>query len=213
MNVVAILAHMRKYDDLLCYAQAYLQLAKLGCQELLEPHHNATEEIPNWKMDYTVQIVGPVIYNTKHGIECFLKVLQQVAGENYDTVHHLHLLFAAVRSILEAKTWTPLEDNGDEINQEEINNMPSNLKKIEDLVDYFYNNRMIDEKIGTGDIPDPKNELFRYPKMQNGTTFDYGAFLSKIDDNDIKALKQKINELYAGLNDIGYFLAVSLRQP
>ncbi len=77
-------AHMGKYDDLLYYAQAYLQLAKLGCQELLGPNHNKTEEIPDWKMDYTVQIVGPIIYNTKHGIECFLKVLQQIAGENYD---------------------------------------------------------------------------------------------------------------------------------
>ncbi len=204
---------MGKYDDLLYYAQAYLQLAKLGCQELLDPHHNKTEEVPDWKMSYTVQILGPIIYNTKHGIECFLKVLQLIAGQDYDTIHHLHKLFAEVRKILEGRKWQPVNDKGDEISQEDIDNMPNVLQEIEDLVDYFYKNKIVAEKLGIAEIPDPKNELLRYPEMQNGTTFDYGTFLSNWTPEDTKELKRKIGRLEANLNDIGYFLAVSLRQP
>jgi len=204
---------MGKYDDLLYYAQAYLQLAKLGCQELLDPHHNRTEEVPNWKMSYIVQLAGPIIYNTKHGIECFLKMLQLIAGQDYDTIHHLHKLFAEVRKIFEGRKWQPLDDKGDTIDQEEIDRMPTVLQEIEDAVDYFYKNKIVDEKLGTGEIPDPKNELFRYPKMQSGTTFDYTAFLGKLTNDDIKELRAKIGKLYGNLNDMGYFLAVSLRQP
>lgn len=204
---------MGKYDDLLYYAQAYLQLAKLGCQELLDPHHNKTEEVPDWKMSYTVQILGPIIYNTKHGIECFLKVLQLIAGQDYDTIHHLHKLFAEVRKILEGRKWQPVNDKGDEVSQEDIDNMPNVLQEIEDLVDYFFKNKIVAEKLGIAEIPDPKNELLRYPEMQNGTTFDYGTFLSNWTPEDTKELKRKIGRLEANLNDIGYFLAVSLRQP
>lgn len=204
---------MGKYDDLLYYAQAYLQLAKLGCQELLDPHHNKTDEVPGWKMSYSVQILGPIIYNTKHGIECFLKVLQLIAGQDYDTIHHLHKLFAEVRKILEGRKWQPVNDKGDEISKEDIDNMPNVLQEIEDLVDYFYKNKIVAEKLGIAEIPDPKNELLRYPEMQNGTTFDYGTFLSKWTPEDTEELKRKIGRLDANLNDIGYFLAVSLRQP
>lgn len=204
---------MGKYNNLLYYAQAYLQFAKLGCQELLDPQHNSTEEIPNWEMRYNPQIVYPIIYNAKHGIECFLKMLQELAGQPYDTVHHLHRLFAAVRTIIESGDWIPVEDKGDEIDQNEIDNLPNVLQEIEDLVDYFYNNRIVAEKIGIPDIPDPKNELFRYPIMQNGTTFDHDAFMSSLTEDDIAELKTKFTTLYARLNDMGYFLAVSLRQP
>ncbi len=61
-------------DESILFYQSYFFIAELGCQELLDGKHK--RGIHGFPLPYMRQdLIIPIIYNVKHGIEIFLKQL------------------------------------------------------------------------------------------------------------------------------------------
>jgi len=65
--------------------------------------------------------------------------------------------------------------------------------------------------LGSQPIPDPGNQLFRYPKTKKGALYDFGALMQSVTEEDIQKIMYMIDELYEHLNDIGFMFAVDAR--
>ena len=209
-----------EYYSWVSAAKGYLEVPKLCCQEILDPKRNRLEGDPSapqgWTMGYYVDnLISVILYNIKHGIEAFLKAILLRFGVPKENTHNLQELFSDVRTLVEGTTWVPIIiNNGNQeiLSQTEINRVQSQvLDLLEPLVDYFYFNRFLDEKLGIGDIPDPSNELFRYPRMKSGDTYDHAELCRQLTTNDIEELWSKIDQLIRHLCDIGYLIAVDAR--
>ncbi|NOS68077.1 MAG: hypothetical protein HOO67_07015 [Candidatus Peribacteraceae bacterium] len=208
-----------KYIAWIRPAKGYLEAMKLCCQELLDPKRNRLENDPTapkgWEMGYYIEnLISPIIYNIKHGIEVFLKGILFRFGTPNEKSHDLRELFASVKKIVLETDWQPIDmESGQKvIDQAEIDRVKTEvLNKLEPLIEYFYNNRILSEKLGMKDLPDPKNELFRYPNMRGDAPFDHIGFVNKLTEGDIKTIWEKIDEILRHLNDIGYLISVDAR--
>jgi hypothetical protein len=201
-------------DDLVYYAQAYLQIAKLSCQELLNSQHHYIDDGEDLRIPYGYQIVGPAIFNAKHGIECFLKALHAITRNEYQPTHDVPALFASVQKLAAAR----LKDaattaEGDGITEEDIELLPARLGEVQKLIEFFSGNRILIAKgVRSDDLLDIQNEVFRYPRMRTGYTFDYEQFVGSLQQEDIEDLAVKIDALYEHLNQLGYLFDVDQSQ-
>ncbi len=208
-----------KYVAWIRPAKGYLEAMKLCCQELLDPKRNRLEDDPSapegWEMGYYVEnLISPIIYNIKHGIEVFLKGILFRFGAPNEKTHDLRSLFNEIKRIVLDTPWQPInmESGQTVIDLREIDRIKTEvLAKLEPLIEYFYNNRILTEKLGMKDMPDPKNELFRYPNMRGDAPFDHVEFTKRITEDDIRSLWTKIDEVLRHLNDIGYLISVDAR--
>ena len=87
-------------DAWLYFSQSYLQIAKLACQELIESKHNKHDDNIFW--EYHIEdLIIPIIYNAKHGIEIFIKTINLIIDNKYDEGHNIHKLFDGLKQKIE----------------------------------------------------------------------------------------------------------------
>lgn len=133
---------MRKIDKYtwLEFTQSYLLLAKLACQELedtREKKHNKVTRFDPPQMNFyygSKELFIPIIFNIKHGLEVFIKTAKIISTKNYKEGHDLKDLFDDLRSSLPKKIKPIKDQRGNNITQEDIDKIPSNLDVLENLV-------------------------------------------------------------------------------
>lgn len=210
-------------DNWLFHAQGYLKVARLCCQELLKPSHHWSEgnsRVPeDWHkrfpMGYNIPDLLPgILYTIKHGVELFLKSALIDLGipdfKNHDTVE----LFEKIKKIIITTDWKPIVINDGQwiLDEEEIDRIKNKIvPRLEQLIVSLRENQILNEKLGVAPIPDPKNQLFRYPQIKAGQQYDFAALVQNITKEDITKLVLLIDELYEHLNDVGYMFAVDAR--
>jgi len=200
----------------LVHAKGYLDAPKLCCEELLNPIRSRMEDDPEapegWTMPYIVDLLLPTIFfNTKHGIEVMLKtILQRLNLENSDSHNSIDLFNLVKKEVLSVK-WIPNPEQG--LGADRIAKiLDGDMGKLRGLVLYFANNMFVHEKLNKGPIPDPFNELFRYPEMKRiGMPFSFDDLIQKVTDEDIRGLKKKIAQTQRLLLNLGYLIAVQKR--
>lgn len=199
----------------LYHAKGYLDAPKLCCTELLDSKNFRTDDDPEAEglnMPYMLELLFPtILFNTKHGIEVMLKtILLRMDIEKLDC-HDLIYLFSLIKNKIDSINWKTQEKVG--ITDDYIKKVKKSVKgELNKLILYFANNLIVNEKLKTGSIPDPNNELFRYPEMKKvGKKFSFDELISKITDSDIKKLKMKIALIQRLLLNVGYLISVNKR--
>lgn len=193
------------------FAQSFLLLAKLACQELEDKrenkHSKTTRHDPQeFNLLYThSDLFISIIFNVKHGLEIFIKTIRVISTCDYKTGHDIKKLFDDLKETL-PKEIKPLKDiKGDEIKQEDIDAIPNNLKDLENLILKFYHCDFLNENKNVVDIYDEMNDVFRYPENKAKVKID----LNSVDDNLIKAIHEDIDKIYRLFNDLGYIIDVA----
>jgi hypothetical protein len=196
----------------LFHAQGYLKVARLHCQQLLNPVHKWSEGNPRvppeWPnpMDYhPVEVLPATMFIIHHAIELFLKSFLIDIGKPNKSSHDLKVLFAPIDQAIIDTNWLPITINNDQeiLDQEEIDRIQKIvIPELRDLIGYVADRAVLQQK-----LDDPGNELFRYPKTRKGQEYD----MNVLGNVDIGDLLKKIDRLYEHLNDIGYLFAVDER--
>ncbi len=210
-------------DNWLFHAQGYLKLARLCCQELVKPNHHWSEgnsRVPaDWHEDFpmgyeTSDLLPGILFTIKHGVELFLKSALIDLGIPNFTNHDIADLFKTIKNIILDTAWKPvvLDTGQTELSEEEIERNKNNVvPRLEHLILSLQENQILNDKLGVPPVPDPKNQLFRYPQITRGNQYDFGALIQNISEKDIKNIILLIDELYEHLNDIGFMFAVDAR--
>ncbi|MDD3896609.1 MAG: hypothetical protein PHU04_02050 [Candidatus Peribacteraceae bacterium] len=210
-------------DNWLFHAQGYLKLARLCCQELLKPSHHWSEgnsRVPSdWHESFPVgyntsDLLPGILFTIKHGIELFLKSALIDLGVPNFTSHDTIELFKTIKKIILTTKWKPVYlDTGQcELSEEEIMRISDEVvPRLEHLIISLRENQILNEKLGIAPVPDPKNQLFRYPQITRGNQYDFATLVTNISEEDIKGIILLIDELYEHLNDIGFMFAVDAR--
>jgi len=201
-----------KYDWPVAFAQSYLLIAKLACQELLSKSEVKHYKIKNAKYG-TSDLYVPIVFNIKHGIEVFSKSLSIFIDETYDEkTHDIKKLFVDVKprilKILKP-TSRPYYDN---LSREDVKKTKEALNKIETLINDFYHLDFLKSKIGKNyKFSDVQNDFFRYPENKTGIQIEWEPVLNQLSENDAKQILSKIENLYENFNQVNYALAVLAR--
>lgn len=211
-----------RYLRWLEFAKGYLKLAGLCCQQLIDSRYKWSEDnrhIPSpFTEDYYVNdLLTGIFFNTKHGIELFLKlILIGLEAPNTED-HDLNMLLGKAKEILEEIDWKPITVNGDQhiLSTEEIERLKEFvIDDTEKLILYFYVNKFLDEKLNVGEIPDSMNIVFKYPEGKNGKIFFDSKLFECVTTEEIIGIREKIITLHRHFLDIGYLISVDKRyQP
>ena len=198
-------------DAWLYFSQSYLQIAKLACQELIESKHNKHDDNIFW--EYHIEdLIIPIIYNAKHGIEIFIKTINLIIDNKYDEGHNIHKLFDGLKQKIEKLDLKPCAIGGDKITQKMINNFPKHIDETEKLVKEFYEVHLLKPKIKDNFVMyDIKNDIFRYPENKASIQINWGEVWPRFNIDEIKKLKAKIEKLHDLLNNVGYFITILLK--
>lgn len=201
-----------KYDWAI-FAYSYFNIASLACQELLvkrESKHTKSKfediKIPYRPGDLYISIV----FNIKHGIEVFIKTLGIFAYGQYDEIHDIQRLFSDATQRIKKLKLKPQKSRTASITQEEIDELPKDLKEIEKLVEYFYTLNFLNAKVGSNYMfYDIRNDIFRYPDNNATVRIDWGAILnSQINIKDIEQLLGKLEEVNKLFSQSTYLFSV-----
>lgn len=201
-----------KYDWAV-FAYSFLLIAKLACQELLDKrsvkHNKAT---PLFNFPYKPgDLFISIVFNIKHGIEVFIKTLSIFAYGTYNNKsHNIDNLFQDAKLKILQLRLKPTKGGGDEISQKDIDNLPDDLNKIEELVKYFFTLDFLKSKIGIYyKITDIQNDVFRYPDNSAAVQITWDSILdSQINEDDIKKLLEKLDQVYKLFSDSGYLFSI-----
>lgn len=203
--------------DWVIFSQSYLLIARLGCQELMIPKHPSTDYKDFFKLEYKIHdLTVPIFYNVKHGIEIFIKTLSLfLIGEYNNKEHDLNVLFLKFKNEVDKKIklkiFKPLKNDGNEITQQDIDNLPKNLEKLKKLIYEFYAIEILKPKLNQDfTIADKQNDIFRYPDNKALIKINWQEVLDKISKEDISVIQGKIQIIYDLFNSIGYILNVLL---
>ncbi|MDB4978898.1 MAG: hypothetical protein JWM56_1084 [Candidatus Peribacteria bacterium] len=124
-------------------------------------------------------------------------------------MHNLEQLFEKVKTEVLVKEWVVIPNK---ISAADIRHAKSTyLNHLSQQINWLHNNLILQEKLGMPLIPDLMNELFRYPVMKNGASYDFDLLLSKLNRTDIKRIRKRIDIMLRRFNDLGYIIAVELR--
>lgn len=199
----------RNKYDWLQFSQSYLHFAKLGCQELLDPKHNPMDDA-NLPGRYSAGLIVPIYYNIKHGIEIYIKTISLIVDEKYDEGHNVHELFSKLKLKLKKVNLKPFEDGrGNNITQQNIDDFPENLDKIERLIEEFYTVNLLRTKLDKNFvIYDNQNDIFRYPDNKASIQIDWNAILPKFNEKNVSGIKKKIDDLYRLFSEMGYIINI-----
>ena len=178
------------------YAQSYFLLANLACQHLSDPHDKyskaigAEELFPSLKYN-NKDLIIPIIFNIRHGIELFLKgIMRQLKvplphqEEKSRSGHNLQKLYNKL-----------IENIGD---KKELNSsMLSLLKELESLIEKW--------KTFAG-YDDPQNIFFKYPEEKKEGHITLRQ--EEINENSKKLcdIKKDLIFFYKKFNEIGGLL-------
>ncbi|KKW38620.1 MAG: hypothetical protein UY85_C0012G0003 [Candidatus Peribacteria bacterium GW2011_GWB1_54_5] len=207
---------LNQKDSWLLFAQGYFKTARLACNELLtqesNPDENNKHAQKNWISHYyTHHLVPAIIFNTKHGIECYLKYLLIMMTDQLVTGHDLEKLFRIFNKKLTSRKWyviSSTDEHRDKISSNEIKKQcVERRKKLRGLIRFFARNKLASSKLRKS-FSDKNNELFRYPEMLNMNKLDYEKFLVRIREKDLQELLSHIDDLERFFNDMGYFVSV-----
>ncbi len=196
-------------DDWLYFSQSYLQMAKLACQEIIEPKHNKRDGVKSFWSYYPKDLIIPILYNVKHGIEIFVKTISLIIDEEYDEGHNIKELFGKLKRKFKKVKLQPCKKGGNVITSETIDDFPKKLKEIEKLVNEFYFVEILREKLDKNFvIHDKQNDIFRYPDNKASVKINWEVVLPKFNEKDIQSLKNKIDKLYELFNETGYIITI-----
>jgi len=203
-------------DSWLFFAQGYFKTARLACHELLTQRSSPEEDNKHaqekWVSHYYVHhLVPAILFNTKHGIECYLKYILIMMTNQSTKGHDLEKLFKEFSNKLVSRKWYVIsgaDGYGDKISAKEIHKQcVERRKKLRELIRFFARNKLASSKLRKS-FSDKNNELFRYPEMLNQNKLDYEKFLGRIEEKDLKELLSYIDDLERFFNDMGYFISV-----
>jgi HEPN domain-containing protein len=203
---------MKKADkyDWLEFAQSFLLLAKLACQELEDAREKKHSKITRFdppEMNFSYQhtdLFVPIVFNVKHGLEVFVKTLKIISTKNYKEGHDLKDLFSNLKDSLPKKIKPIKDQRGNKVTQEDIDNISSNLDDIEKLVLKYYHCEFINSGQKVVNIYDKMNDVFRYPDNKAETKINFDL----VDENLIKDIHGDIDNIYRFFNDFGYLLEI-----
>ena len=202
---------VRKYDWAI-FASSYFLIAKLACQELLSEREKKHSMSGNLNTPYQPKdLYVSILFNIKHGIEVFVKTLSVFAYGKYEKGHDIKLLFKDAEEKISKLNPKPRQKGFyDDISQDDINASFKDLRKIENLVLYFFQLDFLKQKLGNDFIiNDTLNDFLRYPDSKASIRIDWGTVLSyRILPSDIQEILTKLNDLYALFNRAGRFHAI-----
>lgn len=201
-------------NNWLYFSQSYLQIAKISCCELINSKHNKQNENKGFWTYHIEDLIIPIIYNIKHGIEVFIKTISFIIDKQHDNGHDIYGLFKKLKKKIQKLDLKPCSINGDIITQKMIDDFPNDIEKIEKIIKYFYEVEFLKNKIkGNLSVYDTQNDIFRYPenKATAQIKINWEEVLSSFDINEVKKIKMKIEELYVLFNNIGYFITILLK--
>lgn len=225
----------RKYEikfDWLKFAQSYLAIALLACDEMIEnkykqPFPDPDEEIvkkyglkPKLIDKYKIHVLYlPALYNTKHGIEVFIKTLKKILGtdkvpKDHNAVESFEKLKGLVNEghiqnvIEDAETKNPSDSNLP-VAKEDLKNIQKYIANIEKLVTKYQRCDFLKEKIDSDfEIEDGDNTAFRYPENSLKIQINYEKILLRITKKDVEAIRKDIEVLWKNFNGLGYILEI-----
>lgn len=202
-----------KYDWPVAFAQSYLLIAKLACQELLDKSENRHHKAQN-SFTYNISdLYVPMVFNIKHGIEVFIKSLSIFIDGTYDEkTHDIKKLFIETKprilKILKP-TKRPYYDN---LTEADVAKTIEALNKIEELITDFYHLDFLKSKVGPNyKFTDVQNDFFRYPENKTGIQINWEPVLDQLSNEDIEHILGKINNLYEHFNQVNFALSVIAR--
>jgi hypothetical protein len=196
-----------KYDWLF-FSQSYLNIARLACEELIEKKHGKLGLRSRWEY-HLEELIVPILYNVKHGIEIFIKTISIIIDGKHDEGHNIKELFEKLKEKIKVLKSQSSQEKGFIITQEMIENFPKNLDKIEGIVNEFYSVEMLIKKLENNfEVYDKKNDIFRYPDNKANIKIEWCAVLSKFQKKEILELRDKIENLYQLFNETGDIIAI-----
>lgn len=208
------------------FSQSYLLIARLACQEILDPHHSKFKFRLSSKLKYkSSDIYISIIYNIKHGIEIFIKTLKLILAEKLnkdDKSHNTSELFDLLKK--EIKKHKIVEvirqkymANSDDINLELAYNnklkIDDFLNDLEKFIKKYHYCEIIKDKLNSNfSIEDIDNTVFRYPENNLKINLDYEKILEKINQSDIEEIFKDIEQLLKNFNELGFVLEIYKKQ-
>lgn len=185
--------------DWLQYGRSFSVAAQLCCERLL-----SGQEVPGFDLKY---LPISTIYNIKHALEVYLKMIQLLLGQNIlkgPDGHNLHEIFIQIEEgvkIIDKKVYNYLLNKRDVSKQLEIGNKNLDIwrkgwAKIAVAVETYYHLTFLDNKgFNPNDLQDLKNVIFKYPDAQLWQSNKLNTVLEKITIEDVKIFKKEISEV------------------
>lgn len=211
------------FYDWVHFSQSYLKIARLSCQEILNPKHNSASD--DFKLHYTSSdLFISIIFNIKHGIEIFTKTLKVILSGRLDgkTEHHhdISKLFTVLKEeikkyeiddvIKKEHQKNPKDTNlGSAYRSIEDRGMVVLLNEIENLIFKYYHCEILTGKLNNGFknkfiIEDSSNTAFKYPENSLKIKPYYDEILETITEDDIKEILKDVEILLEKFNDLGF---------
>src|SRR3989339_608373 len=189
-----------KHDDWVSFSQSYLQLARLGCDEILKSKHGKKGFRNRAKFRIHAQdIFIPILFNIKHGIEIFTKSLKlTLVGElsGNDLKHNISELFLLLKVEIKKHNILVVIQREREATPQDINietaynslaKIPEFLAHLEVVIGKYYHCDVFKEKLESNfTIEDIDNTAFRYPDNSLKIKMDYDKVLERITDSDVR---------------------------
>lgn len=209
--------------DWVHFSHNYLKLAKLGCQEILNPKHNSA--VDKFKLKYKpYDLFISIIFNIKHGIEVFTKTLKIILTEKLidktDQHHNISELFYVLKKEIKKfkiddKIKKDHLKNPKDTNLEcahrsiEKKGTVALLDEIENLIFKYYHCEILTEKLNSGfenkfTIEDSSNTAFKYPENNLVIKLHYDEILTTITEDDIREILKDVEILLEKFNDLGF---------
>lgn len=212
--------------DWVHFSHNYLQLAHLGCQEILNKKYLKISFGSSFKLKYQAHdLFIAIIFNVKHGIEVFTKTLKVVLSNKLnknDLTHNISELFELLKKEIEKHKIVNVIIKKHEINQSDTNLKIAydNILKISDFLDelekiiYKYHHcEILLKRLNNGFrnkfiIEDVSNTAFKYPENNLKINVHYDEVLEAITEDDILEILADIEILLKNFNDIGFVLDI-----
>lgn len=218
--------------DWLKFAQSYLIIALLACDEMIENKYkeqspNSEDEVvkkyglkPKLIDKYAIHVLFlPSIYNAKHGIEVFIKTLKKIVGvDKIPKDHNAVELFEKLKGLVKEghiqKVITDKEaanpsDADLPVAKKDLRNIKKYINILEELVIKYQCCDFLKGKIENDfEIEDGDNTAFRYPENSLKIQMNYEEILLRITKEDIEKIKKDIEALWENFNGLGYILEI-----
>jgi len=205
------------------FSQSYLKIARLSCQEILDPKHNSASN--GFVLHYAPSdLFISIIFNIKHGIEIFTKTLKIILSGRLDGKrehhHDISKLFIVLKEEFEKYK---IDDviteehckNPNDINLECAFKSIQNggtvavFDEIENLIFKYYHCEILAKKLNNGFedkfiIEDSCNTAFKYPENNLEIKPYYDEILTTITKNDIREILGDVEILLEKFNNLGF---------
>ncbi len=212
-----------KNDRWLQFAQSYLSMARLGCEEMVNNKYkeDLLETGTLWDSYKITTIFIPTLYNIKHGIEVFIKFLKMSLADklsNKDFIHNISDLFYIledeikrhkIADVIKREYASKPSDTNLNIAVKDIQNLRKFLDDIKELVIKYYHCSLFRDKIGNDfTIEDVENTAFRYPDNEMKINVEYLTVIERISKSEIEEMKNDVDKLMENFNSLGFIFTI-----